>query len=223
METSVDTMETMETKDMKMQDLTGREFVEVLASKAPTPGGGGASALAAAIGMALGNMVGSLTVGKKKYADVEADIMALNEEAEALEAELLDLIDADAEAFKPLAAAYGLPSETEEEKAEKARIMEECLVGACEVPLTIMEKCCRAIDLTEEYAAKGSRLALSDAGVSAALLQAALRGASLNVFINTGSMKDRAMAHAMEERALGMMDVYMPKAERIFAEVRRAL
>ena len=97
------------------------EFVDVLASKAPVPGGGGASALVGAIGMALGNMVGSLTVGKKKYADVEADIIALKEKATALQADFLRLVEADAEAFEPLAKAYGMPRETEEEKAEKAK------------------------------------------------------------------------------------------------------
>ena len=107
------------------------EFVDVLASKAPVPGGGGASALVGAIGMALGNMVGSLTVGKKKYADVEADIIALKEKATALQADFLRLVEADAEAFEPLAKAYGMPRETEEEKAEKARVMAIVLKDAC--------------------------------------------------------------------------------------------
>ena len=104
---------------------TCEEFVEVLASKAPVPGGGGASALVGAIGMALGNMVGSLTVGKKKYADVEADILTLKEKATALQADFLRLVEADAEAFEPLSKAYGMPRETEEEKAEQAQLRKE--------------------------------------------------------------------------------------------------
>ena len=107
------------------------EFVDVLASKAPVPGGGGASALVGAIGMALGNMVGSLTVGKKKYADVEADIIALKEKATALQADFLRLVEADAEAFEPLAKAYGMPRETEEEKAEKAQKKEITTLHYC--------------------------------------------------------------------------------------------
>ena len=91
---------------------TCTEFVEVLASKAPVPGGVGASALVGAVGTALGNMVGSLTVGKKKYADVEADIIALKEKATALQADFLRLVEADAEAFEPLAKAYGMPTST---------------------------------------------------------------------------------------------------------------
>jgi formiminotetrahydrofolate cyclodeaminase len=121
---------------------TCEEFVEVLASKAPVPGGGGASALVGAVGMALGNMVGSLTVGKKKYADVEADIIALKEKATALQADFLRLVERDAEVFEPLAKAYGMPRETEEEKAEKARVMAIVLKDACSVPMEIMEKCC---------------------------------------------------------------------------------
>ena len=140
------------------------EFVEVLASKAPVPGGGGASALVGAVGTALGNMVGSLTVGKKKYADVEEEMYALKEKATALQNDFLRLIERDAEVFEPLAKAYGMPRETEEEKAEKARVMAIVLKDACSVPMEIMEKCCEALDLIVEFAAKGSALAISDAG-----------------------------------------------------------
>ena len=128
-------------------------FTDVLASKAAVPGGGGASALVGAVGTALGSMVGALTVGKKKYADVEAEIIALMEKAESIRADLLRQIDEDARVFEPLSKAYGLPKETEEEKAEKARIMEACLRDACSVPMEIMEKCCEAILLQKEFAA----------------------------------------------------------------------
>ena len=141
------------------------DFVEVLATKAPVPGGGGASALVGALGTALGNMVGSLTVGKKKYADVEADIIALKEKADALQKDFLRLVEEDAKVFEPLSKAYGMPRDTEEEKAEKARVMEIVVKDACSVPMEIMRKCCEAIDIIEEFAAKGSIIALSDAGV----------------------------------------------------------
>ena len=170
------------------------EFVEVLASKAPVPGGGGASALVGAVGTALGNMVGSLTVGKKKYADVEEEMYALKEKATALQNDFLRLIERDAEVFEPLAKAYGMPRETEEEKAEKARVMAIVLKDACSVPMEIMEKCCEAIDVIKEFAAKGSALAISDAGVGAAFCKAALQGASLNVYINTKSMANKEYA-----------------------------
>ena len=198
---------------------TCEEFVDVLASKAPVPGGGGASALVGAIGMALGNMVGSLTVGKKKYADVEADIIALKEKATALQADFLRLVEADAEAFEPLAKAYGMPRETEEEKAEKARVMEIVLKDACSVPMEIMEKCCEAIEVIVEFAAKGSTLAISDAGVGAAFCKAALKGASLNVYINTKSMKDREYAEELNKKADAMLEKYTKIADETFDSV----
>ena len=196
---------------------TCEEFVDVLASKAPVPGGGGASALVGAIGMALGNMVGSLTVG------VEADIIALKEKATALQADFLRLVEADAEAFEPLAKAYGMPRETEEEKAEKARVMAIVLKDACAVPMEIMEKCCAAIDVIEEFAAKGSALAISDAGVGVTFCKAALLGASLNVFINTKSMADKEYAASLNEKADKMIADYSKKADEIFAAVNARL
>ena len=195
------------------------EFVEVLGSKAPVPGGGGASALVGAVGTALGNMVGALTVGKKKYADVEEEMKELMAKATTLQDELLHLIERDAEVFEPLSKAYGMPRETEEEKAEKARVMEIVLKDACSVPMEIMEKCCEAIDLIVEFAAKGSALAISDAGVGAAFCKAALEGASLNVYINTKSMKNREDAEELNKKCDEMLAVYTVKADEIFQNV----
>ena len=195
------------------------EFLEVLAPKAPVPGGGGASALVAAIGTALGNMVGSLTVGKKKYADVEEEMYALKAKCDTLQKELLALVEKDAEVFEPLSKAYGMPRNTEEEKAEKARVMEIVLKDACSVPMEIMEKCCEAIELIQEFAAKGSTLAISDAGVGAAFCKAALEGASLNVYINTKSMKNREYAEELNAKADAMLAKYPKMAEEIFESV----
>ena len=199
------------------------EFVEVLAYKSPVPGGGGASALVGAIGTALGNMVGSLTVGKKKYADVEEEMYELKGKADALQKELLHLIERDAEVFEPLSKAYGMPRNTEEEKAEKARVMEIVLKDACSVPMEIMERCCEAIDLIEVFAEKGSTLAISDAGVGATFCKAALEGASLNVFINTKSMKNREYADELNKKADKMLSVYTKKAEEIYQSVAARL
>ena len=194
-------------------------MVWILSTKAPVPGGGGASALVGALGCALGNMVGSLTVGKKKYAEVEADILALKEKADVLQKELLTLVEEDAKAFEPLSRAYGLPKETEEEKAERARVMAIVLKDACAVPLQIMHKCCEAIELIEEFAQKGSVIALSDAGVGAAFCRSALYGASLNVFINTASMEDRTLAEQYNKEAQEMMDTYGKRADDVFTQV----
>jgi len=208
---------------MSFTNVQLNDFVSQLSTKAPVPGGGGASALVGAIGSALGCMVGSLTVGKKKYAAVEDDIKALMEKSLALQADLMTLIDKDAEAFEPLSKAYGLPSGTEEEKARKAEVMAVVLKDACEVPMEIMRCCCKAIELIEEYAAKGSVIAISDAGVGATLCASALQGASLNVFINTKSMADREAAEAFNAEANAMLDKYVPMANEIFAGVRARL
>ena len=208
---------------MDFAKMTCEEFVNVLATKEPVPGGGGAAALAGAIGSALGSMVGSLTVGKKKYADVEQDINELMEKAAMIQSELLALVKKDAEAFAPLAKAYGMPKNTEEEISEKALVMAQALKDACAVPLEIMRKCCEAIDVTGEFAAKGSKLAISDAGCSAALLGSALKAASLNVFINTKSMGDREYAEKINTEAQAMLTKYAQKADSIFIDVKERL
>jgi formiminotetrahydrofolate cyclodeaminase len=200
-----------------------RDFVKVLASKEPVPGGGGASALVGAVGAALGNMVGSLTVGKKKYAAVEARIKELQKEADAAQAALLDLVHKDAEAFEPLSKAYGLPKDTPEQPAEKDRVMAGALKTACGVPLEIMRQAAKGVDLCAEFAEKGSRLALSDAGVGAAFCGAAIRGASLNVFINTKSMKDRAAADKFNAEANDLINKAAKKADEVFAKVKEQL
>ena len=208
---------------MEMTKLSCEKFLAELASKAPTPGGGGTAALVGAAGVALGNMVGNLTTGKKKYAAVEADIQALNTKADFLRKELEALVQADADAFAPLAAAYGLPKDTPEQAAHKAAVLEKTLDAACAVPLEIMEKCAEGIALVEEYAAKGSVMAVSDAGCAAALCKAALQAASLNVFINTKSMKNREYADELNKKADEMLSVYTKKAEEIYQSVAARL
>ena len=193
-----------------------RKFVEVLASSAPAPGGGGAAALVGAIGTALGNMVGSRTVGKKKYADVEAEIIALKEKCDALQTELLDQVEADDKGFVPLAKAYGIPKDDPNRDA----ILEEATITACAVPMHIMELCCQALEYVAVFAAKGSRLAVSDAGCAAVCCKAGLQAASLNVFINTKSLKNRTVAQDLNAKANGMLDKYCAMADEIFASVR---
>ena len=205
------------TKDFT-QD-TCRGFVAALASADPVPGGGGAAALVGAVGAALGNMVGSLTVGRKKYAAVEGEILALKEKCDALQAALLDQVVADAEGFAPLARAYGIPKDD----PNRERVLEAATVEACRAPMRIMELCCEAIDAISVFAEKGSRIAVSDAGCGAACCLAALRAASLNVFINTKGMKDRRQADALNARANAMLNEYGSIAETIFCKVRDEL
>ena len=196
-----------------------RDFIRILASDAPTPGGGGAAALVGAIGTALGNMVGSLTVGKKRYADVEEEIIALKKKCDLLQETLLDQVQADAEGFEPLARAYGIPKDD----PERENSLEKAALEACRVPMKIMRLCCEGLEAASVFAAKGSRIAVSDAGCSALCLKAALQGASLNVFINTGTMKDRRAAQALNDEAQSMLDRYCALADDIFTAVRKSI
>ena len=199
------------------------EFVDVLASKAPVPGGGGASALVGAIGIALGNMVGSLTVGKKKYADVEDTMQELLGKLKALQEDFLDLADQDAKVFAPLAAAYALPASTEEEKQEKARIMEENLLAASLVPLHMMEKAMETLTFLEVLGEKGSRMAVSDVGVAVQFARTALTGAVMNVYINTKSMKNREKAEELNAKAKELIENGTRQADEIYAKVLEQL
>ena len=201
---------------MDMTQESCRKFVEVLASNAPAPGGGGAAALVGAIGTALGNMVGSLTVGKKKYADVEGEIIALKAKCDALQKELLDQVEADDAGFVPLAKAYSIPKDDPNRDA----VLESATVTACAVPMHIMELCCEAIDCIAVFAEKGSRLAVSDAGCGAVCCKAALQAASLNIFINTKSLKNRDVAEEMNRRANLMLNKYCAMADEIFNTVK---
>lgn len=200
-------------------DKTITEFMNELASNAPVPGGGGAAALVGAVGIALGDMVGELTTGKKKYADVEEDIQSLMAEAKSLQSEFLRLIDVDAEAFAPLAKAYGIPKD----EPGRDEIMEEALKTGASVPMDIMRTCGKALDVIKEFADKGSRLAISDAGCAAACCRAAIRAASLNVFINTKSMKDREYAESLNAEADMLLEKYNKLADQIFASVEERL
>lgn len=177
------------------------EFLEELSSSAPVPGGGGASAAAGAYAAALGLMVGNLTTGKKKYADVEEEICESMKKLEQLRDKLTRLVDEDAKAFEPLSKAYGMPKETEEQKKLKEQVMETALREACRVPLEIMKVSIEVMELLQVLEEKGSRLAVSDAGVGILFAKTSLEGASLNVFINTRLMKDRQYAEELNQRA----------------------
>ena len=187
-------------------------FLDKLASKEPTPGGGGAAALAGAVGIALGNMTGSLTVGKPKYASVEDEIKEANERSEELRKELYALIERDAQAFMPVSKAYGISKED----PMRDKVMEEALKGAAEVPIEILRKCCEALEVIEVYAHKGSLIAISDAGCAAVMCRAALESAALNVYVNTKSMKNREYAEKMNSEVEILLNKYCALASEIY-------
>jgi len=175
---------------MTMAEKNCSYFIDVLASKAPVPGGGGAAAMGGAIGMALSNMVGNLTVGKKKYADVEDEVKSLLEQGSQIIEELQKLVDRDAEVFEPLSKAYGLPKDTPEEAAYKEKVMEACSIEACSVPMEIMRKAYAGIKIHERMGRIGTKLAISDVGCGVVFLKAALISGQLNVLINLGAIKN---------------------------------
>ncbi|WP_097002201.1 cyclodeaminase/cyclohydrolase family protein [Lacrimispora amygdalina] len=206
-----------------IKDLTVSGYLEELSSKKPTPGGGGAAALGGAQGVALGEMVINLTLGKKKYADVEEEMQLLLIKLEDIKKEFLRLADEDAKVFAPLAAAYGLPSGTEEEKKHKAEVLETHLLAASLVPKAVMEQSLEAIAVMDILARKGSRLAVSDVGVGVTFLRSALLGAKMNVSINTKFMKQREIADKLDQEADMLAETGMRRADEIYANVEAAL
>lgn len=179
---------------------TVQDFVAELASPAPVPGGGGAAALGGALGAALVSMVCRLTVGKEKYAAVQGEIEEILGRAEELRQDLVAAIEADAQAYGRLAAAFKMPRATDEEKEARAAAVQSALVEATEVPLNIARLCAAVMDLCPATAAKGNVAAVSDAGVAVLLAEAGLHGALLNVKINLSSLKDAALAESVRRR-----------------------
>lgn len=190
-------------------------FAEVLAARESVPGGGGAAALVGALGVALGSMVGNFTTGKKRYADVEDDIRRMLADGEAIRLTLLELVEEDAAAFYPLSQAYGIPKED----PARAQVLEDATKNACAAPVEMMRQIAKAIELLEEMGEKGSRMLLSDVGCGALLCRAALEAASLNVFVNTKMLADRAFAESVEAECDALLAEYGPRAEACAAKV----
>lgn len=201
------------------EDKNMKEFLESLASKEPTPGGGGASALVAAVSCALCSMVANLTTGKKKYAQyqeqIEKYIDILEDKREVLQAD----IKKDADAFAPLAAAYSLDKAT----PNYDEIMENATYEAAKAPLEILEDIYSLVPIIEDLSVMGSRLAISDVAVAAVCCKAALQGCSLNIFINTKSMKNREVATKFNERAFFILKDAEIKLDTVYAQIQQGL
>ena len=194
-------------------------FLEKLSSKAPTPGGGGASALLGAIGASLGSMVASLTSGKKKYAEYQQDIEDILVKTKVMIETLLKLIDKDAQVFQPLSKAYGIPKED----PTRDEVLENALKAACTVPYEILCETVKVIDILEELSQKGSRLAISDVGVAAAACRSAIEGAALNVYINTKLMKDKDYAKDMNQKTTALAEKGTKRCSNIYELVLSGL
>ena len=206
-----------------VHDQSVEVFLEALASKSPTPGGGSAVAVLGAMGAALVSMVANLTIGKKGYETVEPDMRKALEAADAFRIQILELVAADMAAFDQVMAAYGLPKETEEEKAARSRAIQDGLKAATEAPLACATLCREVILLCGDVAEKGNRNVISDAGVGVLAAHAGFRSAVLNVHVNTGAIKDEAFVQkalkAIDACSEGLDD----RVERTYAVVRSRL
>ncbi|MBO4359158.1 MAG: cyclodeaminase/cyclohydrolase family protein [Erysipelotrichaceae bacterium] len=202
-----------------MKDKTLEQFTMDVSSKEPVPGGGGATAMVASLSSALAQMVTNLTIGKKKYLEFTEELDDIRKEAEILRSNLLDCIEKDAEAFRPLAEVYSLPKDSEgyEEK------MEKCLRDAADSPLLILKYCTRIIDLDERLAVIGSKISVSDAATSVMLAHGCLYGAYVNILVNTELMKDRDYAEDLNRQAVELLDEYSVKALNVYDDICKRL
>ena len=199
------------------------EYINELGSKAPVPGGGGASAVAGALSAALAGMVCNLTVGKKSYMAVEDDIKKILEDMNKHMESFVKLSDKDAEVFYPLSQVYGFKPQNDEEKKLHEENMEKLLFDAAMVPLDIMKEAYGMLDAIDFLAKKGSKLAVSDAGVAVSMLRSAVCGAMMNVVINVKYMKNRQKAQNLMDEASEILENTMNKADIIYREVLEVL
>ncbi|MDP4133747.1 MAG: cyclodeaminase/cyclohydrolase family protein [Bacillota bacterium] len=195
------------------------EFINQLSSKSPVPGGGGASALIGTIGVSLCSMVANLTQGKKKYIEYQEDINTILNRTEKSINELLNLIKRDAEVFEPLSAAYGIPKD----RPDRDEILEQALVCASSVPMDILHEAYGIIDIIEQLAVKGSRLAISDVGVAASALRSAMEGAAMNVYINTKLMKNREYAETINKETNDILQDGVLRCDKIYQQISNEL
>ena len=204
---------------MKLAEMTVTQFADVLASDAPAPGGGSTAALEGALGAALTAMVCRLTEGRKKYEEHQAFVVEVKEKATALQAQFIDVMDRDTEAFMVISNAYGMPKATDEEKAARSAAIQAGLVKSTETPMEMMELAAQTIALTESLLGRFNTASASDLGVGALSLRAAVQGAWLNVLINIGSLKDTALAESYRTKGQALVDQVVAAADRIYAEV----
>ncbi len=207
----------------EIKDKSIELFLNELASRSATPGGGSVAALMGAQSAALTSMVCNLTIGKPKYIEVDTQMQALLAKSEALRTSLTEMIKADVDVFDRLMLAYGLPKETDEEKAARSKQIQVVLKAATLVPLACAKACAEAIELSQEAAEKGSVHVISDAGAGAMSAYAGLKSAALNVYINTASLKDRAFADAQLIELEGILSDSELKVDNIYQVVKNKL
>ena len=208
---------------MKLAEMQVTEFVNLMASDAPAPGGGSAAALEGAIGAALTAMVCALTVGKKKYADVQELAVESQKKAEDLKARFVDVMDRDTEAFNAVSAVFAMPKDTDEQKAARKAAMQEALKGCTKTPFEMMQLACETLELTRSLVGRLNASAASDLGCSALSLRAAIQGAWLNVLINISGIADEAFAAEYRKNGEALLAKALPLADEIYEEILKTM
>ena len=206
-----------------IKDMTIQTFLDELASKASTPGGGGGAAVNGASGAALISMVANFTIGKKGYEDVHDEFTSILNQSEDLRSKLTDAIKDDVDVFNRVMAAYGMPKETEDEKKIRTEAIQSALKEATDVPLTCAKLCREVIDLSESAAENGNTNVISDAGVALLAGYAGLRSAALNVYINIGGIKDKEFADDRRQQLETLLDGIEIFKENIYELVKSKL
>lgn len=203
----------------QVSNLNMNDFLTALSGKDPVPGGGGAAALMGAVSAALGSMVANLTTGKKKYAQYQEDIERLLKDLEIALWDIYEYIKKDADAFVPLAEAYSIGRD----EPGRDEIIEEASLRAALVPMELTEKLYTLIPFLEELEIKGSRLAISDVAVGAVACKAAMESAVMNIYINTGALKDRKKAEELNIRAMELTKDGSRRCQDIYDRIRNIL
>lgn len=204
---------------MELVELKVNEFMHVLGSDEPAPGGGSASALAAAMGISLVKMVAELTTGKKKYAEHEALIQEVLKEATSLQRVLLEAIDKDTQAFNVVSAVFSMPKNTEEEKMARREAMQLALKGAAISPYEMMETIVKGLKVVKKAVGKSNANAASDLGVAALNLKSGLQGAWLNVLINLSGIKEEAFVEGYRVNGEALLREGCQLADQIYEEI----
>ncbi len=208
---------------MKLADLRVTEFADLVASDAPAPGGGSVASLYGAIGAALTAMVACLTQGRKKYAEYAEHAAQVQQQAGILQKKLIDVMDRDTDAFMAVSAAFGMPKETDEQKAARSTAIQEGLKGCTRTPMEMMELCDETITLAASMIGRFNDTSASDLGVAVLSLKAGIQGAWLNVLINIGSLKDRAFADEYRRRGEALLAHALPLADECYATILKLI
>ena len=198
-------------------------FLDEVASNSAAPGGGSVAALAGALGAGLTAMVCRLTIGRKKYAEVEAELQSVLDAVEPLRAQFASMVEKDTEAFNTVMRAFSLPKESEDQKEARSAAIQEATKTAALVPLEVLELCDRALTLTHVVATKGNVNSISDAGVAASMLLAAGQGAALNVRINLSTIQDDTFVHDTSVKTEGLIASIQQRTNEILAHVNSTL